>query len=161
MNKKIAYLGLFTAAAMILSYVESLFPVFMGIPGIKLGLPNLAIVLVLYFFGWKEAGAVSAARILAVGFLFGNLFSIVYSFAGAVLSLFFMTLLKRTGHFSMAGVSIIGGVTHNLGQLIVAMIIVENFSLFYYLPALLISGVITGLCIGILSGEVRKRIRTE
>lgn len=161
MNRKLAYLGLYTAAAMILSYIESLLPVFAGIPGIKLGLPNLVIVLVLYQYSFKEAALISAARILAVGFLFGNMFSIVYSLAGAALSLFCMTLIKKVKGFSIAGVSMTGGVTHNIGQLLVAMAVVENFSLVYYLPALLVSGVVTGFCIGILANEVRKRINIE
>lgn len=158
MTKKIAFLGLFTAAAMILGYVETLLPVFVGVPGIKLGLANLAVVFVLYQLGWKEAALVSAARILAVGFLFGNMVSIIYSAAGAALSLFAMILLKRSGGFSMVGVSMAGGVSHNAGQLIVAIAVVENFSLAYYLPVLLVSGVITGFLIGTAGMEVQKRI---
>lgn len=161
MNRKIAHLGLYTAAAMIFSYVESLFPVFTGVPGVKLGLPNLIIVLVLFQYSWKEAALVSAARIIAAGFLFGNLFSIVYSLAGAVLSMVSMNLLKKIQGFSMVGISMAGGVTHNIGQLLIAMWIVENFSLVYYLPMLLISGVLTGFCIGILAKEIRKRIKIE
>lgn len=158
MTKKIAYLGLFTAAAMILGYVETLLPVFVGVPGIKLGLANLAVVFVLYCFGWREAALVSMARVLAVGFLFGNMMSILYSMAGAALSLLVMAVLRRQRGFSMVGVSMAGGVSHNVGQLLVAMAVVENFSLAYYLPALLISGVITGFLIGVAAGEVYKRI---
>lgn len=158
MNKKTAYLGLFTAVAMIFGYVETLLPVFVGVPGVKLGLANLAVVFVLYEYGIKEAALVSVVRILAIGFLFGNLFSIAYSLAGAAVSLICMVLLKRVPGFSVVGVSITGGVTHNLGQLLVAMAIVENFSLMYYLPVLLVAGVVTGLCIGVLAQEVRKRI---
>lgn len=158
MNKKTAYLGLFTAIAMIFGYVETLLPVFVGVPGVKLGLANLAVVFVLYEYGIKEAALVSVVRILAIGFLFGNLFSIAYSLAGAVVSLVCMALLKRVPGFSVVGVSITGGVTHNLGQLLVAMAIVENFSLMYYLPVLLVAGVVTGFCIGVLAQEVRNRI---
>ena len=118
MAKKTAYLGLFCAAALILSYVESLIPFFAGIPGMKLGLPNAAIVSVLYLYSWKEAALVNLARILAAGFLFGNAFGILYSAAGAGLSLLCMQLVKRTGKFSPAGVSVIGGVAHNAGQVI-------------------------------------------
>ncbi len=158
MTKKIAYLGLFTAVAMILGYVETLLPVFAGVPGIKLGLANLAVVFVLYQSGWKEAALVSIARILAVGFLFGNMMSIIYSIAGAALSLFVMALLKDRAGLSMVGVSMAGGVSHNVGQLLVAAAAVESFSLAYYLPVLLISGVLTGFLIGTGSAEILKRI---
>lgn len=156
--KKTAYLGLFSAAAIILGYVESLIPVFAGIPGIKLGLANLAVLFILERYTYREAALVSLVRILVIGFMFGNLFSIAYSLAGAVLSLTVMTLLKKREDFSLIGISIAGGVTHNVGQLIAAMVIVENTSLLFYAPALLISGVITGLIIGGLTAETLKKI---
>ena len=158
MNKKIAYLGLFSAVAIIFGYVETLIPVFAGIPGIKLGLANLAVLFILARYTWKEAALVSLIRILVIGFMFGNLFSIAYSIAGESLSLLVMTLLKRQKGFSIVGISIAGGVSHNVGQLLVAMLIVENTSLIYYTPALLVSGVITGLLIGILTSETVRRI---
>lgn len=158
MSRKTAYLGLFSAIAIIFGYVESLIPVFAGTPGIKLGLANLAVLFILQRYTWKEAALVSLVRILVIGFLFGNLFSIAYSLAGAVLSLTVMTLMKKYSGFSLSGISVAGGVTHNIGQLLVAILIVENFSLMYYAPVLLISGVITGLIIGILTTEVQKRI---
>jgi heptaprenyl diphosphate synthase len=159
MNHKTAYLGLFSALAIIFGYVETLIPVFAGIPGIKLGLANLAVVFILEKYTWKEAVIVSFIRILVIGFLFGNLFSIVYSLAGAALSLTVMTLLKNKSDFSLVGISVAGGVSHNVGQLIIAMLVVENTSLIYYAPALLISGVITGLLIGWLTTEVSRRIQ--
>lgn len=158
-HKKTAYLGLFAAVAIIFGYVESLIPFFAGIPGMKLGLANLAVLFILETYTWKEAAFVSVVRILIIGFLFGNMFSILYSLAGAGLSLTVMTLMKKISSFSLMGVSVAGGVSHNIGQLIVAALIVENTSLFYYAPALLISGVITGLLIGLLTREVTKRIR--
>lgn len=158
MSKKTAYLGLFSAVAIIFGYVESLIPFFAGIPGIKLGLANLAVLFILKRYSWKEAALVSTVRILVVGFMFGNLFSIVYSLSGASLSLLVMTLLKKQKGFSLTGVSIAGGVSHNIAQLLVAMAIVENVSLIYYAPALLVSGVITGLFIGLLTAETDKRI---
>lgn len=158
MNQKTAYLGLFSAVAIIFGYVESLVPVFAGIPGIKLGLANLAVLFILTRYSYKEAALVSLVRILVIGFMFGNLFSIAYSLAGAALSLTVMAIMKKYSGFSLAGISVAGGVTHNIGQLLVAMAIVENFSLLYYAPALLISGVITGLLIGWLTAEVLKRI---
>lgn len=157
-QKKIAYMGLFAAIAIIFGYVESLIPFFAGIPGIKLGLANLSVLFILETYTWKEAALVSMVRILVIGFMFGNMFSILYSMAGAALSLTVMTLMKRFSGFSILGVSVTGGVSHNIGQLIIAALIVENTSLFYYAPVLLISGVITGILIGILTGEVTKRI---
>lgn len=154
----LAHLGLFSALAIIFGYVESLLPVFAGIPGIKLGLANLAILFMLNRYTFKEAAFVSITRILVIGFMFGNLFSILYSLAGAFLSLSSMTLLKKHTDFSLIGISITGGITHNIGQLIVAILIVENASLLTYAPALLISGIITGLLIGIVTSEVTKRI---
>lgn len=158
-HKKTAYLGLFAAVAIIFGYVESLIPFFAGIPGMKLGLANLAVLFILEAYTWREAAFVSVVRILVIGFLFGNMFSILYSLTGAGLSLTVMTLMKKFSGFSLMGVSVAGGVSHNIGQLIVAALIVENTSLFYYAPALLISGVITGLLIGLLTREVIKRIR--
>ena len=158
-QKKIAYLGLFAAVAIIFGYVESLIPFFAGIPGIKLGLANLAVLFILEKYSWKEAALVSMVRIFIIGFMFGNLFSILYSLAGAALSLTVMTLMKKKSDFSILGISVAGGVSHNVGQLIVAAIIVDNTSLLYYTPALLISGVVTGLLIGMLTREVLRRIR--
>lgn len=160
MDRKIAYLGLFSGAAILLGYVESLIPIFAAVPGMKLGLANLAILLVLYQYGLREAVAVQVVRILVIGFLFGNLFSIVFSMAGGMLSLLVMWILKRIGGFSMIGVSVAGGLAHNIGQICMAAMVVENFQIFYYLPILMVSGVITGVLIGILSGEIRKRILT-
>lgn len=160
-TRKTAYLGLFAALAIILAYVETLLPIFVGIPGIKLGLANLSVLFILYRYSFREATAVSAVRILVIGFLFGNLFSIVYSLAGAALSLIVMTLLKKKTAFSLFGISIAGGVSHNIGQLLIAMLIVENTALIYYAPALLISGIVTGLLIGMLTVEIDKRIYNE
>ena len=157
-SRKTAYLGLFAALAIIFGYVETLIPVFAGIPGIKLGLANLSVLFILHRYSCKEAAFVSVVRIIEIGFLIGNMFSIVYSLAGAALSLTVMTLLKKKTDFSLFGISVAGGVSHNIGQLIVAMLIVENMALIYYAPALLISGVVTGLLIGWLTTEVSKRI---
>ena len=157
MKNKTAYFGVFTSLALILSYVETLIPISFGIPGIKLGLANLVIVIVLYTYGGKEAFLLSVTRILLSGFLFGNLSMILYSMAGGVFSLANMVLLRRTGGFSIQGVSIAGGVFHNIGQLLLAMMIVETYQVGYYFPVLLISGLVTGLLIGIVSRGVLKR----
>ena len=161
MKNKVAYMGVFLALALILSYVESLIPFYFGIPGVKLGLANLIVVIMLYAVGAKEAFAVSMLRILLSGFLFGNLFSILYSFAGGMLSFLVMWLVKRTGKFHVMSVSICGGITHNIGQILVASVIVETYSIFYYIPVLLIAGLITGMLIGVIAGEVSDRLRAD
>ncbi|MBQ1490854.1 MAG: Gx transporter family protein, partial [Blautia sp.] len=125
------------------------------------GLANLAVLFILEKYSMKEAAAVSVVRILVIGFLFGNLFSILYSLAGAALSLSVMTLLLRKSGLSLIGVSVAGGVTHNIGQLIVASLVVENLSVFFYFPVLLVSGIITGVLIGWLTQETAKRIHVE
>ena len=158
MKRKTADLGLFAAVAIIFGYVESLVPVFTGIPGIKLGLANLAVLFILDRYSFKEAALVSVVRILVIGFMFGNLFSILYSLAGAALSLTVMELLKKYSGFSLIGISVAGGVTHNIGQLIVAMIVVSNTSLMVYAPALLVAGVLAGILIGGLTKEVVGRL---
>ena len=156
--KKTAHIGLFCALAIILGYVETLLPVFPGVPGVKLGITNLVTVFLLYTFTYKEAAFVSCIRILCIGFMFGNVFSIIYSLAGAFLSLLCMTLAKEIKGLSIVGVSVIGGVMHNVGQLIIAALVVESGSVFYYFPVLLCAGTITGLLIGIVSSEIYRRI---
>lgn len=158
MKNRVAYFGVFVALALIFSYVESLIPFHIGIPGVKLGLANLIIVIALYKMRPGDAYLLSIARVLLAGFLFGNLASILYSLAGGLLSLTVMMLLKRTGGFSVMGVSVAGGVFHNVGQLLVAVFVVETGSLVWYLPVLLIAGLITGLVIGLVSAEMLKRL---
>lgn len=158
MRDRVAYFGVFTALALIFSYVESLIPISFGIPGVKLGLANLIIVTALFKLELKEAFLLSVVRVLLSGVLFGNYFSIIYSLAGALLSLSVMALLKRAGGFSIVGISIAGGVFHNIGQLFVAMIVVEMFSVAYYVPVLLVAGLLTGGVIGILAREILKRL---
>ena len=158
MKVRAAYFGVFTALALIFSYVESLIPFHIGIPGAKLGLANLVIVIVLYKMNVKSAYLLSVTRVVLSGFIFGSMFGILYSLAGGLLSLTVMAVMRRTQGFSVIGVSIAGGVFHNIGQLIVAMIVVESYSASYYLPAPLITGLITGLMIGITANEMLKRL---
>lgn len=158
MKSRVAYFGVFTALALIFSYVETLIPINFGIPGIKLGLANLIIIIALYKMKVKEAYALSVVRVVLAGFMFGNLFSIIYSLAGGLLSLSVMVLLKKTDKFSLFGISMAGGVFHNVGQLIVAILVMENLNIVYYMPVLLISGLITGFVIGIVAGEMLKRL---
>ncbi len=149
--KKTAALGFLLALSMILSYIESILPLSIGIPGIKLGLPNLIVVILLYLYGEKEALSVNILRIVLTGFMFGNLFAILYALAGALFSFTVMLIMKKTDIFSVAGVSIGGGVFHNMGQLIVAMFVVETYAPIFYLPMLLAAGVATGFIIGVVS----------
>ena len=160
MKNKTAFFGVYISLALILSYVEALIPISFGVPGIKIGLANLIIVIVLYK-SEKESDAliISVVRIILSGFMFGNMFAIIYSLAGGFLSFFVMKFLKKKDSFSIIGVSIAGGVFHNIGQLIVAMIVVESYKISFYLPVLLIAGLITGALIGIVAGEVLKRIK--
>ena len=159
MKNRVAYFGVFTALALMFSYIETMIPIQFGVPGIKLGFANIMIVIMLYKSSAKEALLLSIVRIMLSGFLFGNLSSILYSIAGGVLSLEIMTLLKKQGGFSVIGVSVAGGVSHNVGQLIAAMLVVETYQVGYYFPVLLVAGVLTGLGIGVVSQEVLKRIR--
>ena len=158
MKSRVAYFGVFTALALIFSYVETLIPVNLGIPGVKLGLANLIIVVALYKMRLSEAYLLSVVRVLLAGFIFGNYFSIIYSLAGGLLSLTVMALLKKWGGFSLQGISIAGGVFHNIGQLIVAAVVVETFSATYYFPVLLVAGLLTGLVIGIVAEMMLKRL---
>lgn len=159
MKNKTAFLGLFLALALICSYVESLIPFYFGIPGVKLGLTNMVVILVLYQIGAKEALAISVMRVLLAGFLFGNMYSILYSLAGGMLSFLIMYLLKKTKQLGVLPISVAGGLFHNVGQILMAAVTVENVNIMYYLPVLLIAGFITGLLIGILSQEIIIRTR--
>lgn len=154
MSKKISLCAMLIALAMIFSYVEALIPFNFGIPGIKLGIANLVIVVGLCFLKPQEVFLVSLLRIFLVGILFGNGVSLIYSIAGGMFSLAVMLLLKRLGGFSMLGISVAGGVAHNIAQLVAAMIVVSNWNLVYYLPALLIGGAITGTLIGITATKI-------
>ena len=157
-NKKLANMAMLVALAMIFSYVESLIPINFGVPGMKLGVANLVTVTGLYFL---EILAVSVLRVLLTGFLFGNGMSIIYSLAGAVVSLLAMVLVKKMDGISIVGVSITGGVFHNIGQILVAMAVVENLKLIYYLPVLLVAGTVTGFVIGIVAGQILPVVKKE
>ena len=160
-NKKIANMAMLVVLAMIFSYVESLIPINFGVPGMKLGIANLVTVTGIYFLALPEILLVVVMRVLLIGFMFGNGMSIIYSLAGGIVSVLVMTLLKKAKGFSEVGVSIAGGIAHNIGQLIVAAIVVENMKLVYYLPALLIAGTITGCLIGMLSKKMLPVVKTE
>ena len=158
-TKKIAYLGLLIALAFVFSYIEFLIPVNIGIPGAKLGLANLVIIVALYTLNERDAFVLSMIRIVLVGFTFANLASMLYSLAGGILSFVVMVIAKKTRKLSLTGVSVLGGVFHNVGQIIVAIWVVKTVSLIYYLPVLMVSGIAAGVAIGILGGMVTKRIK--
>ena len=157
---RLASFGVFVALALIFSYIETLIPFQIGIPGVKLGLANLVIVIALYRMPVGEVYLLSGVRVVLTGFLFGNLMSILYSLAGGILSLTVMWGMKRVRSVSILGVSIAGGVFHNVGQLLAAALMVETYGVFSYLPVLLISGLLTGFVIGLAAGEMLKRIRS-
>ena len=158
-TKRIAFLGLFVALAFVLSYIEFMLPLNIGIPGAKIGIANLAVMVTLYTVGEKNAIALSIIRVVLVGLTFGNISMMMYSLAGAALSLFAMLLARKIGKLSMTGVSVLGGVFHNVGQIIVAMLVLETKSLLYYLPFLIIVGTITGIVIGIVSSLITARVK--
>lgn len=156
-SQKVAFLGIFTALAMILSYIETLIPSFVAIPGIKLGLANIAVIVILYKIGWKEAFAVSIIRVILSSLLFTTVLSMLYSLAGAILSLFAMILLKKI-KLSTITISVIGGVCHNIGQIAVAIFMTETAELVYYVPVLLITGTISGILIGLVGAITVKKM---
>lgn len=158
-TKKLVTLAVTVAVAMILSFVESRIPAFVAIPGVKVGLANIAVIFALYKLGWREAIAVSVVRVLLVALLFGSVVSLAYSIAGAVLSIFVMILLRKAGIFTEVAVSVVGGITHNVGQIIVAFLLLETGVVFYYLPFLLVSGVIAGIAVGVASALMVKKVR--
>ena len=148
-TKKITLSALMVALAMILSYLEAMIPFSFGIPGIKLGLANLVVLTALYLFGPAQALLISVVRIFLISITFGSMAALVYSLGGGILSFVVMLILSRIKGFSVIGVSVAGGVSHNIGQLIAAALVVENLNLLFYFPVLLAAGVITGLLIGI------------
>ena len=155
--RNIARFGLMVAAALVLSWVETLIPFVFPLPGMKIGLANIVILTMLYAAGPKSAAAVSFLRLLLVLFTFGNAASFLYSLAGAALSFAVMLLLKKTGRFGVTGVSIAGAMAHNAGQIIVAALVLETVTVVYYLPWLMIAGVVSGLVIGIAGGLLSPR----
>ena len=156
--KKLMTEAMLCGLALILSYLESLFPLSVAVPGVKMGLPNLVIVFALYRLGAGSAARISLVRVAVVALLFGNLYSFMYSVAGAALSLLLMTLLRKVPGLHTAGVSVAGAVMHNAAQIGVAMIILGTDKIIYYLPALLVSGVVSGVVIGVLAALMIARI---
>lgn len=160
MARKVAFLGMFTALALVLGGLEALLPSPL-VPGMKVGLANVVTLLVLYRFGWKEACYVNLLRVGLSGLLFGTPSLVPYSLTGAAFSLVIMVLLKKTDWFSVVGVSVAGGVMHNAGQLLMAVILLENGVIGYYLPVLILAGTISGVLIGLAGGFLHRHLPTE
>ncbi len=156
-TRRLTLLALLTAAAMVLSYVESLLPS-SGIPGVKLGLANIAVIFALYRLGWRTAAAVSLVRVGMVSVLFGSVGALAYSLAGAALSLLVMAALRRANVFSAVGVSVAGGVSHNLGQVLMAMWMLDTSRLIWYLPVLVLTGLAGGVLVGLCGALLVKRV---
>ncbi len=159
--QSLAFSAMFAALALIFSYIEALIPIPIPVPGVKLGVANLVIIIALYRMGFRRALSINCVRIALAGLLFSGVFGMIYSFAGGVLSLIVMQLLKRTGLFSMVGVSMAGGAIHNLGQLIAACLVVSTPSLMSYFSLLLFTGLIGGILIGILAYTVERRLPAD
>ena len=157
-TKTVARYGLLVALAMIMSYLEAQLPVFFAIPGMKLGLTNVVVLVALYGMGYGSAAVINLVRIVLVSMLFGNGMSLAYSLAGGILSGAVMMLLKRTNAFSMVAVSIAGGIAHNIGQILVAMLVLQTAALGWYLLVLWISGLVSGALIGVIGGELCRRL---
>jgi len=155
---RITFCAGLAALALVFSYIELLIPFFAAVPGIKLGLANLVILTALYKLGFTDALIIDMVRVLAAGLLFSGIFGMLYSLAGALLSLLIMYGLMRTGKFSVIGVSMAGGVFHNFGQLVMAALLVSTPEVFIYLPALMISGILSGAVIGTVAYIIIKRV---
>lgn len=158
-TKRIAFLGIMTSVALVLSYLEAILPpIYAAVPGIKAGLPNIVIILILYKLGLKEAVSVSLLRVFIVALLFGNAMTLAYSLAGAVMSILLMALLKKLDFFSAVGVSIVGGVAHNLGQILVAMVLLNSTLIGYYMLVLTFTGAVAGVFVGLIGSILIKRL---
>jgi len=156
---KITFLGLFTAVALVLSFLETLIPNMVPIPGFKIGLANFAVLLALYIYGIKEAVIVDLCRIILAALLFGSFFSFWYALTGAALALIIEFIIKKTDKFSPIGVSVFGAVFHNIGQFLVAVILIKSFGIMYYLPFTLLFCVLSGALNGYLVLILKDRLK--
>lgn len=156
--KKVALYGILIALAMVMSFVESLIPIPIPVPGVKLGLANLVTITGLYLVGIPGTVCVTILRVVLVGFTFGNPYSMIYGLSGSLMSLLVMAIAKKSNWFSQVGISILGGVFHNIGQITFAALIVQTIGVYVYFPALLAAGCIAGTVIGILGGIMTERL---
>lgn len=157
-TQKLSLLAMTVAVAMLLSFIESRLPAFTAIPGVKIGLANIAVMFALYRFGAKEAALVSLVRVVLISLLFGSLVSMLYGLCGGAVSLLFMMILKRFSPLSPLGVSVAGGVAHNAAQIGVACLLLGTARIAYYLPFLILSGTLSGVAVGICAALLIKRI---
>lgn len=157
-TKKIALWGMLTALAFVLSYLESLIPFSIGIPGAKIGLANLVVLTALYKLGYKDAFILNIIRILLTAITFGNIFSFILSLSGGLLSYMIMALAKKTEKAPVILVSILGGISHNMGQIIAAVFIVHSTYVIAYFPILLFIGILSGTLIGLIGKVLIKRL---
>lgn len=158
-TKHIAKIGMMVAVAFVLSYIESMLPLNFGVPGIKAGFSNIVVIFALFSFSPLTTFVIAVVRIILSGLTFGSLSSMLYSLSGGILSFFVMLLLKKTHKFSIYGISVAGGVFHNIGQILVAMAVLQNSMIVYYLPFLLVAGVVAGMVVGIIGAILVKRLR--
>lgn len=149
-TKKLSVLSMLLALALIFGYIEALIPIYLGVPGAKLGLPNAVILLTMFFYGPKEAFIINIARILLNGFLFTNMFSIIYSLSGGLLSIIIMHVFMKYTTFSITAISAIGGTVHNIGQFLMALFVLKTIGIISYLPFLIIVGCAMGIILGVL-----------
>ena len=156
--RQITIMGMLVALAMVLGFVETLIPINLGIPGMKLGLANIVVVIALFLFDIKTAVVVSILRIILIAMTFGNMSMMFYSIAGASLSLLSMIAISKIKSFSLISVSIVGGIMHNVGQIICAAFVVRTNGVFTYLPVLIIAGLVSGALIGIVAGLILVRL---
>lgn len=157
-NNQIATRAILISLALVFSWLEAHIPAFFMVPGMKLGLTNLVVLVALYKLGWKDALFINCIRIVIVGITFGNFFSMVYSLSGAIVSFIVMVSLKGLTKLNIIAISVAGGIAHNVGQILVAMFVFESAMLLYYLPFLWLSGIVAGAVIGIISGLTVKRL---
>ena len=160
MTKKITTLAILAAVAIIIAYIERLFPLPIPIPGVKLGLTNVVVIVALYTMGTRAALGISILRIVVTGLLFGSVFGMAYGLVGGLLSFAVMLAAKRSNIFGIVGISVFGGVFHNVGQIAVAAIIVQNIRLFYYAPMLIIAGIVAGIAVGYAAGLTLHRLQS-
>jgi len=156
--RQITTMGMLVALAMVLGFLETLIPINLGIPGMKLGLANIVVVIALFLFDIKTAVVVSILRIILIAMTFGNMSMMFYSIAGASLSLLSMIAISKIKSFSLISVSIVGGIMHNVGQIICAAFVVRTNGVFTYLPVLMIAGLVSGALIGIVAGLISVRL---
>lgn len=160
-TRRLSLLALCVATAMILSFIESRLPTFVPIPGVKLGLANVAVIFTVYKLGYASGAAVSLVRVFLSALLFGSPVSFIYSLAGAVLSFTVMLILKEALKMHTVGVSIAGGVAHNVGQIAAASVIMGTNAVVYYLPYLIISGTLAGIAVGLAANMLILRVKVS